>query len=344
MKKKTVFSALAIVAMAGATMGAVVGDAGSGEWLTAFPTITDADTALVGNNHTVYADNGTTDTVAGIILRGAGGGSVLNINAGSSITVGTAQIKAGSNNNTKGYLNINGGSLSSSSDMLLGGNGLNVYGELNVNSGSYSSSANLVLGGTTYDSGPAGVANLSGGSVDVVSWQVGGAGAGLLNISGGTHSGTSDLMDGTSGGQVLISGGELSVNRVILDGATTVSISGGKLVITGTNNNRLDLSGGAGLNISDDGVLQWNFDNKVADGGTVDTLIGSGKITFDVGVNSSMLYAGFDNSWTDGDGDILYAKNDGGTSYFWVIPEPGTFGLIVAMGGGLLFIRRRMLM
>ncbi|VGO13297.1 hypothetical protein PDESU_01853 [Pontiella desulfatans] len=335
---------LSATLLTGAAMGGVVDATGSGEWMTVYPTITDADTALVGLNKTVTAADGTTDTVAGIILRGGGAGSVLNINAGSSITVGASQIKAGSNNNTKGYLNINGGSLSSSSDLLLGGNGANVYGELNVNSGSYSSTANLVLGGTTYDSGPAGVANLSGGSVDVVNWQVGGAGAGLLNVSGGTHTGTADLMDGASGGQVLISGGELAINRVLLDGATGVSISGGKLVITGTNNNRLDLSGGAGLNISDAGVLQWNFGNKWQDGSTVDLLIGSGEITFDAGENSIMLYADFDNSWTDGDGDILYAKSDGGSTYFWVaIPEPATLGLISAFGGGMLFIRRRFL-
>ncbi|VGO13299.1 hypothetical protein PDESU_01855 [Pontiella desulfatans] len=175
------------------------------------------------------------------------------------------------------------------------------------------------------------------------------ADAGEVGLFGGTAYVHQRVEDGPVGCSALlsVSGGYLEVRGIDFDGGGTITVSGGELHIFGTNNNQLKLENGSALEISGDGVLAWHWGNKVA---TLAGLIDDGKITWD-SPGSTMLYDVWDQSWTNTDGEMLYACNDGGIVYAWT-SEQETAGtltincaaaefppLVQKLHGGSFFIR-----
>jgi hypothetical protein len=85
----------------------------------------------------------------------------------------------------------------------------------------------------------------------------------------------------------------------------------------------------------------------LSDYNVVDTVNGDTLVLFDygsiVGAAASVSVVGYNEAdWT-----LNYAYDQGGGDLgvaITVIPEPATLGLVAAMGGGILFIRRRFMM
>lgn len=147
----------------------------------------------------------------------------------------------------------------------------------------------------------------------------------VVHMTGGQAWFNGQINDGPVGcsAEVKVAGGRLEVQGIVLDGGGKVAVSGGQLHIRGTNNNQLQLTNGGSLEISGNGVLSWGWGNKVA---AISNLVAAGAITWDA-PGTTMLHDRWDQSWTNANGEVLYAYNDGGTVYAWTA-EPPTAGTL----------------
>ncbi len=150
-------------------------------------------------------------------------------------------------------------------------------------------------------------------------------------------------------GGVTIEDGLLVINgdHSAATGAITVN-AGAALGGDGLLGGDVVLADGAGFNFSASDTLTVNassvdlgnlsvaalfgLDSSVADG--TYTLM-DGTATFDF---SSVQNLGLENAYDLGDGKSAYFEE--GSLNLVVIPEPATLGLVLAMGGGILWVRR----
>ncbi len=159
------------------------------------------------------------------------------------------------------------------------------------------------------------------------------------------------LLDGVGiyTGGVTIEDGLLVINgdHSAATGAITVN-AGAALGGDGLLGGDVVLADGAGFNFSASDTLTVNassvdlgnlsvaalfgLDSSVADG--TYTLM-DGTATFDF---SSVQNLGLENAYDLGDGKSAYFEE--GSLNLVVIPEPATLGLVLAMGGGILWVRR----
>ena len=304
------------------------------------------------------------------------GTDTINVETGGAIIVNEARLATVAGNTT--ILNINGGSFTyMDGNTAIGRKGTGI---VNVNSGSLLTGAgdDLDLG---RDTGSRGELHVNGGTVTikrhlVVAAYKGSGNSGHVDVSGGTVNITSDLMVGQFGtGTVVLSGGSVTADRARVGGMNTgtgtLTVNAGGLLTVG----RLNVGGATGLTgvvnlnggtvnaiivdigeagtlnlasagtlagytnmaFSADGLLVWEGDQVSA----IDSLVIAGTITAN-GASGDEGKA-YDQEWTLGSALLRadYDSGTGNTEVWTVIPEPATLGMVVAMGAGALFIRRR---
>jgi len=135
-------------------------------------------------------------------------------------------------------------------------------------------------------------------------------------------------------------GGDLAVAGIFYvgnDGTGTLNMNGGTLTAA---------------------TMQWANAGQVGHinlhGGTINAttanLEGTGLTTMDVQGTGKMIVGGnqtggFDfligNGWITGGAGLASSYDSGSDTTTLAIPEPATFGMVAAMGGGILFIRRK---
>jgi len=159
----------------------------------------------------------------------------------------------------------------------------------------------------------------------------------VITMDGGWLQANKFKIGDSQSGRVDISGGVMTAYNAgnqLLVGATGQPWSRGKLNITGTGDVRADAllmnTGGVQTDsrilINDSGVLKIRGDQT---GGGTDLMsyIGSGWIhTTDSG---KWIDATYDATWNE--------------TVVTAIPEPATLGMVVLLGGGMLWIRKRLM-
>ena len=150
--------------------------------------------------------------------------------------------------------------------------------------------------------------------------------------------------DETYGELTIAAGGNMNVNNEMRVGWGGSVVSTGQVTVAGGTivAGNLYLSNGA----ADKGTVQVTGGHFHA--GTVH--LGSGDNSIELGstgvfyVNGDLTGLGFANGLVtsiDGGGTSIQESFDGSLTKFEVIPEPATLGLVAAVGGSLLFIRRK---
>ncbi len=230
-----------------------------------------------------------------------------------------------------------GGSIGTVTDAdveLLNDNGLGMSGGYDV----------VFAGGSTFTNNSAGKSNF------------------ILNGAKFTFNDTSSLATVRAGGHALdlryngTLGGEFhwnstgtfdNINRILLNGTDALMTQSTGLVIGSANleiysaTARYVLSGGA---LVMDGILDSAFNGKIdflttGTGGTLS--IGTGQTSVLEGyiTDGRIILDGAQATLAD------FSIMDNGTiTTLSVIPEPATLGMVVAFGGSLLFIRRKLMM
>ncbi len=238
------------------------------------------DLAKLGNGALTFTGASTYNGVTTV-----NGGS-LNLNAGGSITEGTASIVNVASAAGNATLAISGGTLNAnknSAPSLQAGTSAGANGVITLNSGTLSLANELWLGSV---SGGYGAFTINGGTVTVGSWLAlaRGGGTGLLNVNGGAL---------TISANNLTIGSLTSGNGVATFAGGTTTVAGGGVyagenvpgVLTVSGNAALNLNGALGLKlanaISASGVVNLN-------GGTTTTPIiqrgsGVGTLNFNGG-------------------------------------------------------------
>ena len=217
-----------------------------------------------GSSPTLSLTNGGTAWVGGTLTAG-------NV-AGSTGTVKLANGQLVVSNNMAlglvgvGNMTLSGGTLTVVGNERIGGNSGGT-GTLTINGGTNTIRSKATGDGMQigYQGGGTGTVNMAGGALNLVGvsqeWMIiGNLGFGTLNTSGGSSAFDRVLVGNGSGsvGTWNISGGTTTVNRVDVEVGTggaagTVSLSGGRLVVTATHpiyvgvagtNNNFNISGG----------------------------------------------------------------------------------------------------
>jgi T5SS/PEP-CTERM-associated repeat protein len=286
---------------------------------------------------------------------------------------GTVASFINGNNSTSTFTIASSGSLTTSTRFDVGDSGGTGVGVLNVNGGSLNVGADFQFG--RYGD-RAGIVTLNSGSITVAGQtQIGGwnAGTGDLTVNGGTFTASNRLRVGINGsGTLTVNDGLLEMPEewgpgtleignsggdglFILNGGT-VSIDGFSMDTAAAGSARAEINGGL-LQINNQWGDTFNIDNDDAEffiGNGVVTRAGNsitvftdaieaGYITWDSS-NAAMLTETWDVSYTNGTGGVLYVDyndaNSNATTMWAVIPEPATLGLVAAMGGIMLMVRR----
>jgi len=374
MRKTTATLCLAVLVIAGTSMGATInkwqgGTAGNwtdtANWSTGVvpsPLQVDAVARFDDTGEGAVIDSAAADLYRLETGRRSASG-VLSINTGGSITIDqfrtASDITGGTSSST---VDINGGALT-----IHGGNhgiGYAGTGVVNLNSGSFTSTDDIIVGrgGDTAD----GTLNMAGGTLTTVgNMTVGGrqiaevdtGGVGAFNLSGGTAiiGSGSFLRVGNGGtGTMTVSGGSLTTEDFRIEGSALFSaaatLTGGVVhageVLIGENAT-LNLFLAATLDtytlmdFTADGKLVWEGDHTadVAGFAAAGTFAGSGGV-----VDIATLIDGvdYDQSISTTEGFLLskFDSGTGNTEVWTVVPEPATMGLFVTMGVGLFCFRR----
>ena len=190
-----------------------------------------------------------------------------------------------------------------------------------------------------------------------------------ITLSSNLEVGTRDNT-GTTGasGDVVVNGGTLNANQIILGKSSgfdgTITLNNGAAVTV--NNFKLALSGSAvgTLNLNS-GSLTVNNGWSGTGTGYIDIAEGTvlianktdiafkfvdmaalGNLTVSGGLTDASAFAGYtqDAGSFTGTGGTAYWGHDGTGTALWsvaAIPEPATLSMVAALGGGILFIRRR---
>jgi hypothetical protein len=214
-----------------------------------------------------------------------------------------------------------GGSLATSGNAIIADQ---LNGSLLINGGSLSvgdvmniSGAASALGSVTVNSGSLSVVNLMrvGQSFNSTFTQNGGT-VQARNMSIGTNS-TFNLF-----------GGSLTL---------TMATNAASVLLFSTVGSLLDIRNDAALNVGGNYVS------------TLDAAITAGRVDWSLGSSTlGSLYGTGDQTWGDGDGNYLHAFYDSGIerTVVWTdlvpVPEPSSASLSLLVGGGLLFVRRRL--
>jgi len=282
---------------------------------------------VAGNTSTLNINGGSFTYVDGNTAIGYKGTGIVNVNSGSFLTGTGDDLDLGRSSGSRGELYVNGGTVSVSRDLILGAyNQADNSGHMEVSGGTVNVSRTLDIGlfGT-------GTVVFSGGSVSADNTRVGGSlqgGNGTLVIDAGGLLTTVNLNIGgsaTATGVADLSGGTLHADTVKIGINGTLNIASAATLDTYTS-----------MNISDNGllVLEGNQNAQVA------TDVSSGLLT---AFNASAEYSdarAYDQEIATGANFVRSAFDGTKTEVWTVIPEPGTLGLVAALGTGLFFIRR----
>jgi len=294
-----------------------------------FPT--SADTARIEKNGRIA--DGITGTAGKVSIAGFGADASLYVDAGGTLQVGSAGIEVAFSRKA-GLLDISG-TLTSSGAILMGTAATHApTATINFNPGSSSTFAGLTMGSTTN----AGIYTVN---------QIGGN----VQMSGEIIIG--DVNDAKCSATYTISGGTLLAARLNIGGNGT---STAKFTVNGSSS---DISFSSQSWLTGKTELEFIFDAAgvsalmMTNGGytaastvslTVDTsaftgsfgngikLIGVDDVTDSLAqfnTNNVSITSGYTLDYRAGDG-------------LYLIPEPGTIGLLVISGIGLFFVRRHL--
>lgn len=284
----------------------LIGDQGLGTMvITNSASVTVNDSAIVGSAGTGAEVPGSRLTVGGGTLTV--NGTFLNVggqNSGDAAadglleqfggTITASQMKIADNTDSTGRVMIAGGTLAISGDLYVSENSL---GFMNV-----SGASTTTVGGVTYisryDTGSRGTLSVSGGlfsangSLEV--GREGGAPTGIVNVAGGTLTST-DIIVGRQGyGEVNISGGAVTAQTISVsfapNGKGFISVSSGRLVLTGTDENISLRRRGAVMNVSGGAVVA----NGIAVGSIANH--NSQNEASRLNLSGGTIFGGFDNS------------------------------------------------
>ncbi len=219
-------------------------------------------------------------------------------------------LGAGAGADRSGTLTIlPGGTLSLSGQTFVGGSGGITTGTLNINAGGTLQGSDIVFMGRDNATGFATVDGTwnTGGAL----WMgVQGAGAGTLMIN--------------DGGIVTVNG-QLGLGWQAGPGNT-----GGSGTIVVADGGQLSL------------LTPWNNANSIQAGSVMNINLGGTVIASGNKVTSANDYFTTGRIATDGTGISATYDSGSNTTTIVAIPEPATLGMVVAFGGALLFIRRKM--
>ncbi|VGO22891.1 PEP-CTERM sorting domain-containing protein [Pontiella sulfatireligans] len=315
-------------------------------WSAGLPDAADAVTQTASGGALLNLDSDA-GTVASF-NNGNNSTSTFNIVSGGSLTTGGRFDIANSDGVGVGILNVDGGSLSVGGDFQLGRFGTR-SGIVTLNTGSITASGQTQIGGWNTGTGDL---TINGGTYTAnerVRVGVTGAGAltmnaGTLDLTGQWGPGTLEVGNGAGDGLFVLNGGTVSVDLFSMDdtaaGSARAEINGGLLQI------RNKWSDDAFTVANDD--AEFFIGNGVVerDGDSISlftSAVDAGNITWDSS-STTMLTENWDVSYTNGTGSILFVDyNDataGSTTMWAAIPEPATLGLVAAMGGIMLMVRR----
>lgn len=313
-------------------------------WSAGLPDAADAATQTSATTLNLNADAGTVAS----FMNGNNATSTFNIVSGGALTT-SGRFDIGNSGGTGvGILNVDGGTLTANGVLQLGRFGTRT-GYLNLNSGSIHANAETQIGGWN-----AGVGHMTindGTYMANAGMRVGISGDGTLTMNGGMLNMTNEWGPGTLGignsagsGLFVLNGGDVSVSQFTLNsdgvGTARAEINGGLLHIrTQWNDGTFNVANAGAELFIGEGVLTRTSDSMAL----FTNAIESGFVTWDSS-STTMLTENWDVSYTNGTGSILYVDyNDaisGQTTMWAVIPEPATLGLVAAMGGAMLMIRR----
>jgi hypothetical protein len=318
------------------TNGLVIG---TGEGST--HNLTSADFAVTGPLGDFSVGAGTGASITDMINQNDSIGH-LTVNTALDITAKDHQLTGLTKN---ADLTFSGGTRS-----LIGGGALNVADDAGTTASLVLSDLNPVAGVTLTEIN---VGNANGANA---SFSMDGevVNAGVLRIGTGTDSvGTFSLdsgvvnvanainigsIDGTGAGTLTMNAGSISAGDMAIRAAGNVFLNDGLLTIT--NANSLTMAAGSSLFFGE-GMLVWS--NIVDAASMIDGFVTDGLITWSS--TTPEFFGPWDARYENGSGSALFVVVDGGaTTVFAAIPEPATLGMILAAGGGLLFIRRRLRM
>ncbi|WP_168432858.1 PEP-CTERM sorting domain-containing protein [Pontiella sulfatireligans] len=284
---------------------------------------------VAGSLSTVNVTGGSLTNVSGNGAVGYSGLGIVNLSAGSFVN--TVDLDLGRNAGSRGEVYVTGGSLSVGKDLMIAS-----YQDP-ANSGHFeiSGGAADIVGDFTVGMYGTGTALLSGGSVTANRVRVGGT------AQGGTGTLTVDASGLLTVDQFNVGGLAGATGVANLNGGT---IDAGSISIgaNGTLNwNAAATLVGTNMNFLADGLLVWEGDrtSDVASGVLDGTFDGSGGL---VDIATLAFGVDYDQALSTTEGFLLskYDSLNDTTDVWTVIPEPATLGLVVAMGAGMLFIRR----
>ena len=289
-----------------------------------------SDSSDSGSVTVTQTDGAVTLAGSAFVGQYGSGANTYHLNGGS---LNSYRLYVAANDTASATVNIGGGAISLS-DSLHVGQGVDNTGELNLSSGSLQVTADWAYIGVS----GTGALNQTGGALSLQRVGIGyySGSDGTVSVSGGSFT-ASNYIYGRYGDSLFVVDGsgatEIEVNAVIFNNDSDTL----RFNLDAGGSTRMDASGdynGLGINLQNSTV---EIDAIAGFNGTVGS-------TYDLMWTAS----GFDTTGltlsnlcgTEFDWDIV-SKDGGEVFQVTVIPEPGTLGLVVAMGGGLLFIRRK---
>lgn len=178
--------------------------------------------------------------------------------------------------------------------------------------------------------------------------------ADTVYVGGSTWGATVDPTVGSAGqaaGTLILGQDNASVMNITTGGELTVA---GIFYVGNNATGTMNMNGGT-LTAA---TMQWANAGSVGHinlhGGTINAAVanldGTGLTTMDVQGTGKMIVGGdqtggFDfligNGWITGGAGLASSYDSGSNTTTLAIPEPATLGMVAAMGGGILFIRRK---
>ena len=286
------------------------------------------------------------DDSSRVELEGAntysGGTEIQGTVWAKSGSLGTGDVTLNNINGSRGHLQNNSGAATLANNIIIDDtNGGRMQAGWN---------ANLTINGAVSGSGDLAI--------------VGDSGTVVLANAANTYSGAINLQDATSrlslaslGGGASISGdtaatltltGEIALSAVSGFGGTTKLGAGGALTGSGAYTGDLTLGTGSALTLGETlsvaGLVALDGTFGIGNVAGLSSSTADGTYTLIDTTSTDFSTLGLDNfgsanPYNLGGGKSAYFEQ--GSLQVTVIPEPATLGLVVAMAGGMLFIRRR---
>jgi hypothetical protein len=202
-----------------------------------------------GTGNVVMADGSI--TIADDLFFGTGATGVGNLSMSNGTVSVNDDVSIGNVAGGKGYFTMSGGMLTNFDDLFIGDNGTGEMTMTGTPGATITSKTgtghDLIVG---RNAGSNGKLNMSSGSVTINGiGYIGQNGTGLLDMTGGTFTASSVLVIGRnngSSGEVLLKGGTIRAANLEFTNGVQVAllahldITGGKLVLTGNQVNRIN--------------------------------------------------------------------------------------------------------